>query len=80
MVLTDGGQVTEMDLPSDMTSLDLQQSSPEGNLYKALAGIEKEMLCRALKKTRWKKVAAAKMLGISRPTLDKKISQYQIEM
>ena len=89
MVLTDGGPVTEMDLPPDMISLDLppdmisldlRQSPPTGSLHEALAGIEKEMLCRALRKTRWKKVAAARMLGISRPTLDKKINQYRIEL
>ncbi|MBI1850700.1 MAG: sigma 54-interacting transcriptional regulator [Planctomycetes bacterium] len=40
--------------------------------------VEREAIFQALQQTNWKKMRAAEMLGISRPTLDAKIDAYKI--
>jgi transcriptional regulator of acetoin/glycerol metabolism len=42
----------------------------------ASAQKEREMILQALEGSRWQKSAAARKLGISRPTLDQKIKQF----
>ncbi len=41
-----------------------------------IARLEREAVSEALREARGKKIRAAEILGISRPTLDKKISEY----
>jgi len=41
--------------------------------------VEKQVVQEALTRTNWKKTAAARMLGISRPTLDSKIHAYSLK-
>jgi DNA-binding protein Fis len=47
-----------------------------GNLDARIAEVERVAIQQALREARGKKVRAAELLGISRPTLDKKISEY----
>ena len=46
---------------------------------KAVEKLEREMISRALKATRWNKVKAAKMLKIDYKTLYNKLKEYQID-
>ena len=41
--------------------------------------LERELVCEALKRTGFMKTKAAKLLGVSRPTLDSKIEKYKIK-
>ncbi len=41
--------------------------------------VERQVVNEALTRTQWKKTAAARMLGISRPTLDSKINAYGLK-
>ncbi len=41
--------------------------------------VERQVVQEALTRTNWKKTAAARMLGISRPTLDSKIHAYSLK-
>ena len=45
-----------------------------------VAQLEREMIVDALKAARGKKVVAARTLGISRPTLDRKLHAYAIDI
>ena len=42
------------------------------------SGIDPESILNALKKTHWNKAKVARMFGISRPTLYKKIKEYKL--
>jgi len=42
--------------------------------------LEREQIVLALKRAQGVKVAAAEALGISRPTLDRKIEEYDIRL
>lgn len=46
----------------------------------SLQEIEKTHIQKVLDKTKWNKSQAARILKISRPTLDKKIRDYQLSM
>jgi len=55
------------------------RSSPGGgedSLAGLVEAVEREAIGRAMAKARGKKVEAARLLGISRPTLDKKLGEY----
>ena len=54
---------------------------PEGGALKdvvkqAVEDVERRVISKALEETGWKKAEAARVLGVSRPTLDAKIEQY----
>ncbi|HYE98420.1 MAG TPA: sigma 54-interacting transcriptional regulator [Planctomycetota bacterium] len=54
---------------------------PEGTALKdvvrqAVEDVERRLLRKVLDETGWKKIEAARLLGVSRPTLDAKIEQY----
>lgn len=59
--------------------LKMQQSRPEHTCYKAEPDTEKDSIYKALQKYDFNVTQAAKLLGISRPTLYKKMKQYHIE-
>lgn len=79
-VLNDHDNITVNDLPLEIRSPDLKLTSlpPENDLKNTIETVEKELIISALKKANNKKVDAAKILGISRPTLDKKMEIYNI--
>jgi DNA-binding NtrC family response regulator len=76
LVLHDGGVVDVDDLPPEMRA---QQGRPApGTLADAIAQLEKERITAALAANEGNKSATARTLGISRPTLDKKLRDYEI--
>lgn len=68
------------EVPSVRLPPELQQGSLERprSLDHMIARLEKEAVVEALREARGKKIRAAEILGISRPTLDKKIADYGI--
>ena len=68
------------DVPSVRLPPEIQQGSLERprSLDHMIARLEKEAVSEALREARGKKIRAAEILGISRPTLDKKIADYGI--
>ncbi|MFP2934695.1 helix-turn-helix domain-containing protein, partial [Pyxidicoccus sp. 3LG] len=52
----------------------------QGTLAEMLRAVEREQVTLALRKARGVKSAAAEALGISRPTLDRKIEEYGIDL
>ncbi len=68
------------EVPSVRLPPEVQQGSLERprSLDHMIARLEKEAVSEALREARGKKIRAAEILGISRPTLDKKISEYGI--
>ncbi len=80
-VLCDHETITVNDLPIEIRSPELNlKSIPSGSSLKnTIETIEKELIVSAMNRTSGKKVEAAKMLGISRPTLDKKLEDYNIK-
>ncbi|MBI4616545.1 MAG: sigma-54-dependent Fis family transcriptional regulator, partial [Planctomycetes bacterium] len=85
VVLCDKEWIGVEDLPANMTGEELkvgvQETINAGNLAlpEIIARTEKLCIELALKKARGKKVEAARVLKISRPTLDKKIREYEID-
>lgn len=53
-------------------------SAPAGKLEERISRLEREAVLEALRESRGKKLRAAALLGISRPTLDKKIRDFGI--
>ncbi len=84
MVLGDGKKVVAQNLPLELNvgpsdSSNKSMGFHEAGLHEVLAATERELIARALSETRGNKSAACRMLGISRPTMDKKIGDYNIE-
>lgn len=72
-------------LTGDLLPLEVSLSGPEDapgstSLADRVAMLERQMITQAMKKAQGKKSAAAKQLQISRPTLDKKLSEYAINV
>ena len=76
LVLCDGGVVAPEDLPPELQAM-ADRPAP-GTLADAVAGLERERITAAMA-THPTKAAAARALGISRPTLDKKLREYGVE-
>lgn len=64
-------------LPQQLLHEDIGEEEKE---YKTLKELEKEYILRVLNREHWNKRKAHKILGISRPTLDKKIKDYKLTM
>jgi DNA-binding NtrC family response regulator len=45
----------------------------------AIEDVERKVIVKVLQETGWKKTEAARLLGVSRPTLDAKIETYNLE-
>ena len=70
-----GAEVSALVLPPEV-----QQGPTEGllTLAQRVQRLERDAIAEALRTARGKKIKAAALLGISRPTLDKKIEDYQL--
>ena len=76
-LLYSGKEVPALRLPPEI------QEGPGGagtakTLADMIARLERDAIAEALRATRGKKIKAASLLGISRPTLDKKIEDYHL--
>jgi transcriptional regulator with PAS, ATPase and Fis domain len=75
-ILTDGDRIEVGSLPEEIRN---PRSQPESELPVNLEEAEKVCIARALRITGGKKGEAAKLLGISWPTLNKKLKDYGLE-
>jgi DNA-binding NtrC family response regulator len=70
-----GQEVPALKLPAEIQ--DGPQDAPR-TLAKMISRLERDAISEALREAKGKKIRAAAILGISRPTLDKKIEEYQL--
>jgi DNA-binding NtrC family response regulator len=77
---SDDSEVTLADLPPELLA-PARRGSSEGQrtLGELIATLEREQIALALKRARGVKAQAAEALGISRPTLDRKLEEYGIQ-
>jgi DNA-binding NtrC family response regulator len=69
-----GQVITRERLPPDLRG---EVAAASGaSLHQNVAALEREAIARALERAGGRKIRAAQLLGISRPTLDKKIAEY----
>ena len=66
-------------MPHDLPELARKSARRESIDLKPLREVEAEHIRRTLEHTKWNKSLASKILGITRPTLDKKVKEYGIE-
>ena len=78
MALIKNNQMWLEDLPFNIRLMSDEPASPT-NKSLALDMIEKEHIANVLKIAQWNKVKAAKLLKVSRPTLDRKIAKYDLK-
>jgi two-component system response regulator HydG len=78
---SDDSEVTLSDLPPELLAPTAGGAAPEGNrtLAQLIAALEREQIHLAMKRARGVKAQAAEALGISRPTLDRKLEEYGID-
>jgi DNA-binding NtrC family response regulator len=75
------GTATGEEKPSDMTTVSrmlFQWARDQGNL-KILPAVERELIIQALLETKGNQVQAAKLLGITRATLRKRVEKFKIK-
>ncbi|RJP57642.1 MAG: sigma-54-dependent Fis family transcriptional regulator [Candidatus Auribacter fodinae] len=77
VVLCDTDTLEECDLPEEIRTVNVEVFSLTGETG-SLDLLEKKYIAKILKENNWKKSKTAKILNISRPTLDAKIKQYGI--
>ncbi|MDX2014468.1 MAG: sigma 54-interacting transcriptional regulator [Myxococcaceae bacterium] len=75
----DDGPLDVGDLPPEVVVS--RQAAPRANatLGELIAALEREHIVRAMKRFRGVKAQAAEALGISRPTLDRKLTEFAID-
>jgi DNA-binding NtrC family response regulator/pSer/pThr/pTyr-binding forkhead associated (FHA) protein len=81
IVLTSGHSLDVEDLPLDIATPGTRKtggSAPEEGPI-SLAEAERRAIVAALKHTQWQKTRAAEVLGVSWPTLQKKIQEYGLK-
>ncbi len=80
VILSRNGLITEKDLPEEMLSNSKKPVIIDSSLRKNISSYEREFILSVLKKTGGKKVEAARLLGISRKSLWKKLKEYNIDI
>ncbi len=65
-------------VPVELFSHSRQQGTGT-SLAEQIRDLERKLISDVMRRTRGKKIEAARMLGISRPTLDKKLSSLEID-
>lgn len=76
-VAAPGDQIRADDLRLAVGPTPTDQISPSGDM--SIAAMESKHIEQVLKKTGWNKKETSSLLGISRPTLDRKISDYNLK-
>ncbi len=76
-VLRSGESLTLADLPAEVLAAPAGKTG--GTLAELIRAVEREQIQLALRRTRGVKAQAAEQLGISRPTLGRKIQEYGID-
>ena len=82
MLLCAGDQISEADIQlSTLATTEGASSSPSvvpsgGNV--SLETLEQQHILAVLESTEWNKSQAARILGIERSTLDRKLKRYQV--
>jgi len=84
VVLCEGDEITPEHLPIDVVSPDVKHEmesllASSDPLAEKLRKLEELCIRRALAEAKGKKVLAAKILNISRPTLDKRIREFGLD-
>ena len=74
-----GEEILTVHLPREVRRGEGPAQADE-QLSDAVARLERDAIAQALRKCHGKKLHAARMLGISRPTLDKKIAAYKLSV
>ena len=80
LVLLEGDTLTAGDLPPDVRGGSSAEDKKASGEVITIREAEKRAVIAALKRTKGKKGAAAAILGISWPTLNRKIREYGIEV
>lgn len=76
-LLYGGAEVTALHLPPEIQGGAAEASAPQ-SLAERISRLERDAISEALRQANGKKIRAAAALGISRPTLDKKIEEYNL--
>ena len=82
VVMATGEALTLADLPDEIAITSAIQTGPGGNRVGSglsLQDLESEHIERVLRTTGWHKGKACKILGISRPRLERRLKEYGIE-
>jgi two-component system response regulator HydG len=80
VIMTRGEMITSEEFPDALKELDKEAKEPEIDLIpgKSLKEVEREMILRTLEETGGNRTHAARILGISRRTLQLKLKEYGI--
>ncbi len=80
VIMVRGEMITPMEFPENLKELDVELKKPSLNLSagRSLKEVEKVMILRTLEETGGNRTHAARILGISRRTLQLKLKEYGI--
>ncbi len=76
-LLYGGGEVTALHLPPEIQDGGTADAAPQ-SLAERISRLERDAISEALRQANGKKIRAAAALGISRPTLYKKIDEFNL--
>ncbi len=76
-LLYGGAEVTALHLPPEIQGGGTAEQAPQ-TLAERISRLERDAISEALRQANGKKIRAAAALGISRPTLDKKIEEFNL--
>ena len=81
VIIAGGEQLTEADLPINIQALvdDLQTPDTGVMAGRTLKEVERDLIIKTLEQTGGNRTRAAKILGITRKTLQNKLKEYQID-
>jgi two-component system response regulator HydG len=81
VIMARGDMITPSEFPDDLRQgdVDVQESGVDLTPGRSLKDVEKEMILRTLEETGGNRTHAARILGISRRTLQLKLKEYGIE-